>query len=198
MMRDEQNQTAKSFVEQVVGLAPALAGARADGLERFAKAGLPTTRVEAWKFTNLRGLDKLTMGSAPDAATVTVDAIPTALDTPAPRLVFVAGQYRADLSRVGDLPDGVVLAASTGDATPVAGEGPFRALNSALSSQGAALRVAAGVKLASPVELVFIAATTGDKAALWNPRITIDIADGAEATVVEHHEIGRASCRERV
>lgn len=187
MMRDEQNQTAKSFVEQVVGLAPALAGARADGLDRFAKAGLPSTRVEAWKFTNLRGLDKLTLAPAPDAAMVTVDAIPTALDTPAPRLVFVAGQYRADLSRVGDLPDGVVLAALTADTAPVAGDGPFRALNSALSSQGAVLRVAAAVKLTSPVELVFIAATAGDKAALWNPRIVIDIADGAEATIVEHH-----------
>lgn len=186
-MRDEQNQTAKSFVEQVVALSPALAGPRGEGLERFAKAGLPTTRVEAWKFTNLRGLDKLTLAPAPDAATVTVDAIPTALDTPAPRLVFVAGQYRADLSRVGDLPDGVVLTALAGDTAPIVGDGPFRALNSALSSQGASLRVAAGVKLTSPVELVFIAATAGDKAALWNPRIVIDIADGAEATVVEHH-----------
>ncbi|MBJ7415833.1 MAG: Fe-S cluster assembly protein SufD, partial [Niveispirillum sp.] len=93
-MRDEQNQTARNFVEQVVALAPALAGTRADGLDRFAKAGLPSTRAEAWKFTNLRGLDKLTLGPAPDAATVTVDAIPTALDAPAPRLVFVAGQYR--------------------------------------------------------------------------------------------------------
>lgn len=187
-MRDEQNQTAKSFVEQVVALSPVLAGPRGEGLERFAKVGLPTTRVEAWKFTNLRGLDKLTLAPAPDAATVTVDAIPTALDAPAPRLVFVAGQYRADLSRLGDLPDGVVLtAATTTDAAPVAGDNPFRALNSALSAHGATLRVAAGVKLASPVEMVFIAATAGDKAALWNPRIVIDIADGAEATVVEHH-----------
>ncbi|MFV3073818.1 Fe-S cluster assembly protein SufD [Niveispirillum fermenti] len=187
-MRDEQNQTAKGFVEQVVALAPALDGVRGEGLDRFAKAGLPTTRVEAWKFTNLRGLDKLILGPAPDAASVAVDAIPTALDRPGPRLVFVAGQFRADLSRTDGLPDGAVLEPlAAGTAAPATGDDPFRALNSALPSDGAALRIGPAVKLDRPVELVFIAASAGDKAALWNPRILIDIADGAEATVVEHH-----------
>ena len=187
MMRDEQNQKAGGFVEQVMALAPTLAVTRGDGLERFAKAGLPTTRMEAWKFTNLRGLDKLTLVPALDASMVAVDAIPTALDTPGPRLVFVAGQFRADLSHLDGLPAGVTLQALPGDGMAPAGEGVLRALNGALPSAGALLQVGAGVKLATPVELVFIAATDGDQASLWNPRIRIDIADGAEATIIEHH-----------
>ncbi len=192
MMRDELKETGKGFVEQVVALAPSLpvADHRAQALDRFAKAGLPTTRVEAWRFTSLRGLDKLSLAPAPDAALVTVDAIPTALEAPGPRLVFVAGQFRADLSRTGELPDGVVLeslSATLRNGADALADGPFRALNDALSTDGAALRVAAGVKLAVPVELVFIAAGVEGKTPLWNPRITIDLADGAEATVVEHH-----------
>lgn len=183
MMRDEQNQKAGGFVEQVM----ALAVTHGDGLERFAKAGLPTTRMEAWKFTNLRGLDKLTLVPALDASMVAVDAIPTALDTPGPRLVFVAGQFRADLSHLDGLPAGVVLQALPGDGMAPAGEGVLRALNGALPSAGALLQVGAGVTLATPVELVFIAATDGDQASLWNPRIRIDVADGAEATIIEHH-----------
>lgn len=203
MMRDDVNPTATKtgFIGQVRALrstlapVPLLEERRAVGMGQFARAGLPTGRVEAWKFTNLRGLDKLSFGPAPDAAGIPIDAIPTALDEVTPRLVFVAGQYRADLSRVGALPDGVLLdslsAAMNRDPSLVdnlSDKGnAFRALNNAFLSDGAFLRVADGVRVASPIELVFVAATNGDQTAMWHPRLLIEIGAGAEATIVEHH-----------
>ena len=200
---------AASFIEQVKQAQPALAPVahpwlacfRAEGMERFAKAGLPTTRNEAWKFTSLRGLDKLALSPAPDARSVPVDAIPTALEAACPRLVFIGGQFRADLSRTQGLPDGVLLdALSVQMATDPQGladrmEGllarfpgadhPMRALNAAFLADGALLHVPAGVKLAQPVELVFLAPPGA--AAAWHPRLLVVVEDGAEATIVEHH-----------
>src|ERR1700761_5553323 len=72
--------------------------------------GLPTQRQEAWKYTGLNKLKALTFEPGPSSA-------------PSPqrgegwgegalgahRLVFVNGRFAADLSHIGQLPNGVVL-----------------------------------------------------------------------------------------
>lgn len=200
---------APSFLDQVKQAHPAqapvahpwLACLRAEGLERFARTGLPTTRNEAWKFTNLRGLEKQHFQPAPDARALAIDAIPTALAEPGPRLVFVAGQYRPDLSRTDGLPAGVALDALSAQMAAApdtlaqrmeellsrfkALDHPFRALNAAFLADGVLLHVPAGVKLDRPVELVFIAPP--GIAAAWHPRLVLVVEDRAEATIVEHH-----------
>lgn len=204
------------FVDQFRAHAAALPGAglpwldelRAAGLDRFSKAGFPTQRNEAWKFTSLRALEKLAFampgGTVP--ASVSIDAIPTVrTDGGAPlRLVFVDGRFRRDLSSTDGLPDGVRLQplaeALTTDPERVAEHlghtatldgHPLLALNLAFLTDGALLRVGRGVTATDPIELVFIGTgAAGGAPVVWHPRILILVEENAEATVVEHH-VGR-------
>ncbi|HET6433809.1 Fe-S cluster assembly protein SufD [Dyella sp.] len=175
--------------------------ARHDNREAFAATGLPDTRVEAWKYSPLRALDQrgFSLGDA-KIATRAVD--PSTLALPGvngPRLVFVNGALREDLSRREGLPDGLsvqslaqVLRAdpeSLRNALGTRHEGAgdaFVQLNAAYARDGVVLRVAPGVKVAEPVHLCFVgAAAEGD--VTWHLHNVIELGEGAELSVVEHH-----------
>jgi len=201
------NQPALSpFVESQLAPLPGsgiawLDAARREHLAAFAEAGLPTTRVEAWKYTGLRALGqrRFAAGDA-QAATRAVDAASLALPgVDGPRLVFVNGAFRADLSALDDLPPGLSLRplsqALAEDAEPLRfllsrhepekGDA-FVRLNAALAGDGVLLRVDAGAKPAAPVHLVFVGAPAeGDLA--WHLRHLVELGEGAELTLVEHH-----------
>ncbi|MDE1148421.1 MAG: Fe-S cluster assembly protein SufD [Azospirillaceae bacterium] len=200
-------------------LSPALPGAgaagidrlRADGYARFVADGVPTPKVEGWKYTNLRDLAGVSLAPAQSAANTDFD-LPSVAPGKTHRLVFVDGVFSAALSAVGELPEGVTLdslrgqieaspayAAEVLDRFPVpkadtglrVGPNPGRGqsgglvgLNSAFLAEGAVLTVDEGVKLAQPVELVFVATATDGA---WHPRVLVDVAAGAEVTVAEHH-----------
>ncbi|CAO3433896.1 Fe-S cluster assembly protein SufD [Azospirillum doebereinerae] len=185
---------------------------REQGRERFAAVGLPNVRNETWRYTNLRDLAKLTFHPA-DAAdsAVRFDVLPTiwteAVRTEGrtgPRLVFVDGRFRGELSSTEGLPTGVELLslaaafASHGDLIgehlgrlALADDRPLVALNSAFLADGPVLRVAAGVAVEDPIELVFVSAgstgSEGDRPTSFHPRTLIVAEAGSRAVVVEHH-----------
>lgn len=177
---------------------------RAAGLDRFSKAGFPTQRNEAWKFTSLRPLEKVAFAVAPDrpAVTVPVDLIPSVMAAGgiSHRLVFVDGRFRGDLSNTAGLPAGVrleplaetlarapdVVADHLGRTSTLDGH-PLLALNLAFLTDGVLLRIATGVTVETPIELVFIGAGAGGAPVSWHPRILILAEENSEATVVEHH-----------
>jgi Fe-S cluster assembly protein SufD len=178
-----------------------LDAARRENLEAFAAAGLPDTRMEAWKYTALRALGqrRFAPGDA-QAASRDIDAAALALPgVDGPTLVFVNGVFRADLSRIDALPAGLSLQplsqALQGDAEPLRfalsrhyreGGDVFARLNAALAGDGVVLQVAAGVKINQPVHLLFIGAPAeGDLA--WHVRHVIELAEGAELSLIEHH-----------
>jgi len=178
-----------------------LDAARHENLAAFEAAGLPDTRVEAWKYTALRALSqrRFAHGDA-QASTRTVDLSALALPgVEGPRLVFVNGVYRADLSVLSGLPAGVTLQplsqALQGDAEPLrfalsrhyreAGDA-FVRLNAALAGDGVVLRVAAGSKLAQPLHLLFIGAPA-EVDCSWHLRHVVELGEGAELDLVEHH-----------
>src|SRR5262245_39037396 len=81
---------------------------RADAMGAFATLGLPHRRIEAWKYTDLRERIKEAFPPAiADRTAVTPPEIDTALgplaQLPGPRVVFVNGAYRADLSQLAGL-----------------------------------------------------------------------------------------------
>jgi Fe-S cluster assembly protein SufD len=184
------------------GAMPWLAKLRAEAGARFAEAGLPTPRLESWKYTNLRPLEKLDF--APSASTpISIDRLPSLLPKgqAAQRLVFVNGQYRADLSVGGDLPPGVEVgslaeALARGDSKLADDLGhiaqddlqlPLMDLNTANLSDGFLLRVGPGVRLDLPIEVVYLgAAPQGAQA--FHPRGLIVMGEGSQAIVVEHHD----------
>jgi Fe-S cluster assembly protein SufD len=85
--------------------------ARRENREAFASAGLPDTRVEAWKYTALRALAQRRFANGDGhAQTRKVDTASLALPgIDGPKLVFVNGVFRADLSVLDSLPAGLTL-----------------------------------------------------------------------------------------
>lgn len=180
--------------------------ARHENREAFAAGGLPDTRVEAWKYTALRALGQRRFARGDDgAASRAVDVSTFALPgVDGPRLVFVNGVFRADLSVLDALPTGLTLQplsqALHGDAEPLrfvlsraaligdareAGNAFIR-INAASAVDGVVLRVAAGVKVAAPVQLVFVGAAA-DVELAWHLRNVIELGKGAELSLIEQH-----------
>ena len=178
---------------------------REGAIASFAERGLPTPRSEAWKYTNLRALEKLPFAPAtPEASAISVDRVPSLLPAESrhPRLVFVNGFLRADLSRVEGLPAGVAfggLAQSLGERPELVesalsesvedtedGDAPLLALNAALMEDGAVLRVGAGIALEEPLELVFLGAAQASPLA-YHPRLLVRLEENSQATLLESH-----------
>jgi Fe-S cluster assembly protein SufD len=157
---------------------------RAAAADAFRRAGLPGAtsgrREEAWKYTSLRPVADATFGQsltfADDSALLT--RLPR-ID--APRIVFVDGKFRADLSA---LPAAVELSrfAERGEFGTLArpDSEPLVALNTMLAQDGAVLSVPAHVDAG----LVLLASIATDRAA-FHPRHVIRLACGARLNLLE-------------
>ncbi|MBT6609857.1 MAG: Fe-S cluster assembly protein SufD, partial [Rhodospirillaceae bacterium] len=89
---------------------PWLSSLRRSGIEQFSGQGLPHAKLEAWKYTRLRPLEDTSFRPVNDAdGSAGVASIPAVLpsDSSHPRIVFVNGTLRPDLSWLDALPDGV-------------------------------------------------------------------------------------------
>ena len=173
-----------------------LARLRAGALTRFAEDGLPTRRIEEWKFTGLDALTRTVF--APTAATAETtlsrdDIRRLAPAEDATTLVFVNGVLDPALSDA--LPVGVTTLPAALDApltTHLArhfstgtGRGQaLVALNTAFMAGGAVIDLAAGAALDRPLVLVFLAG--GDGAAV-HTRNLFRLGTGARARVIEVH-----------
>lgn len=154
-------------------------------LEALLLEGLPHARVEAWKYTPLRALERRGFAVVESLPDIGIDLL---ADIPAPRLVFVNGQFDAASSDFITLDAGVsvdVIDAPTHEATPMPADAPFARLNVVLARTGVAIRIDAGVEARAPMHIVCIGAPLAADAA-WHLRHRIDIGAGASATVVEH------------
>ncbi len=178
-----------------------LDASRREHLDAFVAAGLPDTRMEAWKYTALRALAQRRF-AAGDARAIEHAVDPAVFGLPGvygPRLVFVNGVFRADLSMLDALPAGITLQplsqalrqdaeslrfvlsrheAEQGDA--------FVRLNAAMATDGVVLTLEAGAKPDAPVHLVFLGAPAEAELA-WHLRTIIELGEGAELALVEHH-----------
>ncbi len=180
---------------------PWLASLRDAAVQRFSEQGYPTPRDEAWKYTNVapvvnKGFTPLSMPG--DAAAL--DLSPWCLpDSDAIRLVFVDGHHVSTLSTAADLPKGVVVAslkerlrqapeeieawiATHAQADPRG----FSDLNTAFMSDGAIIRIPAGVTVDRPIHLLYIARESARPCAAFLRNLVI-VAEGGTATIVQHH-----------
>jgi Fe-S cluster assembly protein SufD len=180
---------------------PWLDDLRERGAAAFAATGLPTRKVEAWKYTDLRAVERAEFVPARGYPRLSnVDHVPAlfAVNEVASRLVFADGRFRAELSRLDRLPTGVVLEdlATAFASRPAVLEGrlgqmnalaeqPLLALNTAWMDDGFVLRVPRGVAVEAPIEIVTLGGLA-DLPLAHYPRGLIEVEDGAAATVVEH------------
>jgi Fe-S cluster assembly protein SufD len=178
---------------------------RTVGAERFAALGLPTPRLEDWKYTSVAPLARLELGSG-DGHSHSADVagmLPAAaIGGGRPlRLVFANGRFAPDLSARTGLPAGLTLVSlgSAARATPdrlretlasiAKGEGDaFTALNTANLADGAVVDVAPGTQIDVPIELVFL--TESLEPLLVHPRALVVAGERSRVTIVETH-LGR-------
>lgn len=173
--------------------------ARRIAFGRYMVKGLPTRRDEEWKYTDVAAVAKRT-SLAPDnippepSSEAALFAWALALGN-THLMVFVNGHYSNALSALDDLPRGLTLGSlakvlDSGADLPQAlfdqgqESSTFAALNTALMTDGAVLKLEAGVVLDKPVYLLFIA--SGHGTAIY-PRNIIRLGAGARATVIEHY-----------
>jgi Fe-S cluster assembly protein SufD len=176
--------------------------AREEAFRYFEAVGLPTRRVEAFKYTDLRSAFRdaaspAEMPSAETSQTAIADAKGFS-GVEAVRLSFVNGHLIAEASDLAKVPAGVTVtpltqALSEGHPlldrlTPVrqASENPIYQLNTAFLADGAVIHVAAGAKVETPIHLRFVAA--GSQAFSTATRVLVVLDAGAEATILETHE----------
>jgi Fe-S cluster assembly protein SufD len=163
-------------------------------------SGLPGPKTEAWKFTPLGDLAKMSFIPASRAEDVDVRALPIGVpQVPgAKRVVLVNGVLRADLSDPLDDRPGLsihslrqVLANDAASLKPTlggiaaAGAMPMVALNTAYIADGLVLRAARDA-VCGLVHIVSIGAAGGEPLA-FHPRHVIALEPGAVLSVVETH-----------
>ncbi len=173
--------------------------------ERFGELGLPTTKDEDWRWTNIAPISRGGFQAArqltdlPDASRV--DTATGGLS--GPKLVLVNGIFAPKLSTLDCLPQGLRLRSLA----QVLAEDPdsvethlcryanshelaFAALNTAFLQDGAVLELAEGAQITEPISIVCLTtASAGASAPIASyPRLLIVAGEGSRATIIERFE----------
>lgn len=181
---------------------PWLDAARDQARERVRAEGIPTMKEEGWRYTSVKSLTEQPFTTFAEDVTAVEredleDLLVPGLD--AHRAVLVNGRFVPDLSDLDELPSGAragglrAILTSDPDALEgrlnrVSGEGVhvFSALNTAGLDDGFVLLIDAGVKVERPIELIHLSVGM-DEPRVAQPRHVIDLAEGAEARVIERY-----------
>ncbi len=174
---------------------------RTQAIERFVSKGLPTTREEDWRYTNVAALGQipfelaarqdLEMGGR-DIREISCFGV-----FHSTQLVFVNGHFAPGLSSLQDLPAGIEVGSlaarvqeGSGNLSEILnshaayGKSPFSYLNTAFMQDGAYVRIRRGTVLDHPIHLIFIS-TASEKAVMSYPRTLIVAEPSSQATVLE-------------
>ncbi len=187
-MNAVQPAGAASFLARYEGLRERLPGDR-DARDRaaaaFRAAGFPTVREERWKYTSLRAVAEAAFSepllSIADGAELLAD-LPL-LD--GPRLVFLDGRFRPELSILPEAVDAGTFAQIPRFGTLArADRDALVALNTMLAEDGAVIAVPEGVD-AGLLQLVSIAADGPGRAVAFHPRHSVRLERGAKLMLVE-------------
>jgi len=184
--------------EIVLGNQPWLDELRTSAMARFEQAGFPTRKQEEWRFTNVDAIARTRF--APAEPSHNVRAIEGAMkfgfgDEASTELVFINGHYTPQLSRLGQLPRGVVVQplAESFDRSEVRSHlskvadfnfNPFVALNTGLLRDGVYIHLPRGSAVDGPIHLLFVSIPTHEPT-VTHPRVLVIADENAAATFVE-------------
>jgi Fe-S cluster assembly protein SufD len=200
-MKDHYLSRHESFAAAVAAEPPWMRRLRGEAIGAFRDVGFPTTRLEEWRYTNVRPIASVPFElSRGDPASVSREALePLAVPIFACSLfVFVDGRFAPHLSAsralVGDT--GVASLAELRSSDPARLESrlgglvdvkqhPFAALNTAFLDDGAVLVVPSGARLDRPMHVVFL--TSGERDAVCHPRVLVVAGANSSFSLVQDH-----------
>jgi len=178
-----------------------LTGLRQEARERFREQGLPTTRLEEWRYTSLADLARVPFEAVPATAQAVTRRDVEAVAFPVfacSLYVFVDGRYDPRLSALAA--GARVHAESLAELLHSAPERlesrlgcladtkahPFAALNTACLEDGAALLVPRGAVPDEPLHVVFLSTDSGAPR-LRNPRLLVIAEEGSRVRIIQDH-----------
>lgn len=183
---------------------------RQDAMARFAAAGVPTTREEDWRDTNLAPVARTDWrpvagnGSGSLVGQVEQEA---ALAGVGPLAVLVNGRFSPEMSDLSELPQGVILMGlpeavarhprevrATMEAAAKAGGHVLGDLNMAYLKDGLYLSLPAGKVISTPIRVVSVHGGEETPTAI-QPRLVVSAGEASQATLVELHAGGGGSAR---
>lgn len=171
---------------------------REQGIALFSELGLPTTRDEEWRYTNLRALKKNVFTlSTSDQAVPQLDNIELPIISGS-TLVFVNGVFSEQYSDLSKLANGVQIRRLSdvlendadsiqdhlGQSLPKNQHG-FTALNSAFCADGYVIQFSKNVVYEQAIEILFISSPQNEEAFISHPRNLIIAEQHSQCTVVE-------------
>jgi Fe-S cluster assembly protein SufD len=131
---------------------------------------LPTRKLEAWRYTDLRALAAISFADpAPVAAPADLPGLGI------PRIVFVNGAYEKTLSAPPDFCSGFAVVAEASDL-------PLALINAEHAQDGITLNVTEDMDAGA---LLLVSYASADTPIAFHPRHRITLAKGAKLTLVE-------------
>ena len=180
-----------------------LSASREQALQEFSKQGFPHHRLEDWKYTSIRPIEKRQFKLA-ETTDHTVDAASLShylcKDMACHLMVFVDGRFSAPLSNLGTLPDGVKIKDITtalkedtelvqthlGSAADISRNG-FAAMNMAFMSDGVFVELHKNTKVELPIHLMFLSSGKQEEVTS-QARILILAGQGSQAKIIESYQ----------
>jgi Fe-S cluster assembly protein SufD len=160
-----------------------LTGARAEAVAAFDKVGLPSRRVEEFKYTDLRARLTEAFPIAKAVGKTATTAKEPLAGVTAIEVHVVNGQFQRADSAVAGLTI-TALSKATGQLTAVPVD-PIAALALALATDGVVITVADNAIIEKPIHIIL--ATTIDEPSAVATRNVIRIGKNAKVTIIESH-----------
>lgn len=176
-------------------------GDRQEALTLFKKQGFPSSRLEDWRYTDVRPIARKPFSINTKPISVTSNEIDRLRfnEFDCIELVFVNGVFAAEHSNLDDLPGGLVLKsmqqALADEQSLLASHlaryaddkiSSFTALNTAFIHNGTFMSVSANAVIEKPINILYL--TKGSQSTLaTHPRNLFLLAENAQATVIENY-----------
>ncbi len=173
---------------------------RAAGRDAADRLGLPTTKLESWRYTSLKTLEGVQFAAPGDEPTnVTSDELARFAieDLDAAKAVFVDGVYRPELSDLSGMGSARVMLLSEAieadlpelrdrlGSLMASPEDGLEAFNQARLDDGIVVLVPDGARIERPLEILSVSTGRGPAVA-WHPRNVVVAGKGSVVRVLEH------------
>ncbi len=200
----KEKETILDFLDgnfETVSNVSAIAGLNEKGAGNISEFPFPTKKDEDWRFTDLKSISRSHFVPVSEAGAVSPGDIseyylPEATNS---RLVFVNGEFDADLSSTSDIPENVIVGtlAENGDSEIIEkhlgaytnydeDQDVFAALNDANFKDGGFIYVPKETKVEAPIHILNVF-TDAEKAFYATPRVLFVGEAYSKATIVEEH-----------